>query len=428
MKHLALPLAAALTACTAVHQAPDPSPAAPGTGDYVVVERPDPNTSEACRERRERVAAALGSAALVISSGPEVEGRFGADPHFFWLTGVNLPDIVLILEADDGALVRERLFLPAKDPGFERWNGTRLAPGAASEAATGIAETTELSTWKAAADELALQDRVVYTSGELASESLEGRPAEGLLRSAAAVRTPLELTSLQAAIDITQAALVDAFGVVAPGVFEFEAEAAIEGGFRKRGAFGPSFPSIIGSGPNSCFLHYRSNTRQMQAGELVVMDVGARYQGFAADVTRTIPVSGQFTPRQREVYQAVWDASVAGAAELRPGSSIRAAHRAAAAVLEERGFGDYFFHSVGHGLGLLVHDAPKSSAELEPGMVVTIEPGVYLSDESLGVRIENDWLITEDGARCLSTAVPSAPDELLDFLAKHRPGPALGDL
>jgi len=393
-----------------------------------VFELPDPNTPAACRTRREKIAAALDTGALVISSGPEIEGRFGADPHFFWLTGVNIPDIILILEASEGVLVRERLFLPKKDANFERWNGTRLAPGEASQTSTGIAETVDLAGWRAAAEELELKDAQLFTYGELASEDVQASPATNLLWTAASVRTPAELASMQAAIDITQAGLADAFGIVQPGAFEFEAEAAIEGGFRKRGAFGPSFPSIVGSGPNSCFLHYRSNSRRMQDGELVVMDVGARYQGFAADVTRTIPVNGQFTERQREVYQAVWDASIAGAAELKPGSSIRAAHRAAAAVLDERGFGQYFLHSVGHGLGLLVHDAPRGSVELEPGMVVTIEPGVYIAAEALGIRIENDWLITEDGARCLSTAVPSAPDELLEFLAKRRPKARTGDL
>ena len=386
----------------------------------------NPNTPAACRARREQVAAALGNGHLAVGSGPDVEGRFQADPHFFWMTGVNTPDLVLLLKVTDGELVEETLFVPAKDPGFERWNGTRIAPGAQAEAATGIAQVHDISAWPAILAAYATMDVRLNVFGSDLSDAakaagLTTKSGAGVVRAAAAVRTPAELDALQGAIDITQDALVDALRVVAPEVYEYQAESAIECGFRKRGAVGPSFPSIVGSGPNSCFLHYSDNNRQMQDGDLVVMDVGARYLGMAADVTRTIPVNGTFTPRQREVYQAVWDASIAGAAELKPGSTLGAAHQAAAAVLEERGMRQYFFHSVGHGLGLLVHDDPRSNVELVPGMVVTIEPGVYIADEELGVRIENDWLITEDGARLLSGRIPSDPDGLLDFLAQVRP-------
>lgn len=392
-------------------------------GVYTVA---DPQTPAACRANREKVAAELGSGHLAVHSGEEVDGRFVADPHFYWLTGVNSPELVLLLEVADGALKDETLFVPAKDPGFERWNGTRIAPGEDAEAATGIANVDDLAGWADLLASYATKDVRLLTFGSAlreAADELGVKTQSGVatVRKAAAVRTAAELVALQAAIDITQDALVDAFGVIEPGTWEYQAEAAIEGGFRKRGAIAPGFPSIVGSGPNTCFLHYRDNLRQMQAGDLVVMDVGARFGGFTADVTRTIPVSGTFTERQREVYQAVWDASVAGAAELKPGSSLRKAHEAAAALLEERGMREYFFHSVGHGLGLLVHDNPSSRTELVPGMVVTIEPGVYIAAEELGVRIENDWLITEDGAELLSSRIPSDPDALLDFLAQVRP-------
>lgn len=386
----------------------------------------DPQTPAACRANRVKVAAELGDGHMAVASGPEVEGRFIADPHFYWLTGVNTPELVLLLEVADGALVNETLFVPAKDPSFERWNGTRIAPGAEAEAATGIAHVVDMEAWPTRLAEYREQDVQLFAFGTAVRDAADELGVEvesgvAAVRRAAAVHTAAELQALQAAIDITQDALVDAFRIIEPGQWEFQAEAAIEGGFRKRGAIGPGFPSIVGSGPNTCFLHYRDNKRQMQAGDLVVMDVGARFGGFTADVTRTIPVSGTFTPRQLEVYQAVWDASLAGAAELKPGSTLRAAHNASAALLEERGLRQYFFHSVGHGLGLLVHDNPSSRTELVPGMVVTIEPGVYIADEELGVRIENDWLITPGGARLLSSRIPSDPAALVEFLAQVRP-------
>jgi len=189
-----------------------------------------------------------------------------------------------------------------------------------------------------------------------------------------------------------------------------------------RGAEGLAFATICGSGPNSCCLHYRANDRRLEDGDLLVLDVGAKYRLYCADVTRTIPVSGRFTPRQREVYAHVYAASRAAAKVLKPGASLRAAHEVAAAYLEEHGLGAYFPHSVGHGLGLLVHDAPGLEDVLEPGMVVTIEPGVYIAEESLGVRIEDDYLITDTGAELLSGELPARPDELEAFLASLRSG------
>lgn len=388
---------------------------------------PDPNTPEACRARRVALAAELGDGLVAVAAGADVDGRYQPDPLFHWLTGVSTPDVVLLLEIQDGAVARERLYLPEKDAFFERWNGWRPAPGPESVERFGIAETAPLGDWSGDLTALVEADPDLrpHVLGDaltevLAARDVTQRSAARLIRRVAAVRTPAELAAIGAAVDMTQQALAEGFRQVRPGNWEYQAEAAIEGGYRGRGAVGPSFPSIVGSGPNSCYLHYRANERQFQAGDLVVMDVGARYEGYCADVTRTVPVSDDFTPRQREVYQAVWDASLAGAATLKPGATMGDAHRAAKAVLDERGFGEYFLHSVGHGLGLLVHDDPGGRMPLAPGMVVTIEPGVYIAEEALGVRIENDWVITADGAVCISDELPSDPDALLAFLAEVR--------
>ncbi len=342
-------------------EAPPGSGLAPGDpffGPARPSEVPDPSTKEACRERRERVATDMEDGLLAIGAGDDVEGRFHSDALFHWLTGVSTPDAVLLMEVEAGAILRERLYLPDKDPGYERWNGWRPAPGNESSLRYGFAETVSLAAWRVDLEALTGDVRPLV-HGEAISEHLTSldvkqRSASRLIRRVAAVRAPGEQAAIGAAIDMTQQALAEAFRLVRPGNWEYQAEAAIEGGYRSRGAFGPSFPSIVGSGPNSCYLHYRSNERQFEAGDLVVMDVGARYKGYCADVTRTIPVSGDFTDRQREVYQAVWDASLASAATLKPGSTMGEAHNAARALLDERGFGRYFLHSVGHGLGLLV--------------------------------------------------------------------------
>ena len=240
-----------------------------------------------------------------------------------------------------------------------------------------------------------------------------------LLRSVQVVKDEGELAAQRAAIEVTEEALVDGFRVARPGAWEFEVEAAIEAGFRRRGAAARAFPSICGSGPNTCTLHYRANERRMEPGELLLMDVGAKLQHYCADVTRTIPVDGRFTDRQREIYTLVFRASRAAAAALRPGASLGDAHAVAVDFFERAGYRRYFRHSVGHGLGLRVHDAPGSRTPLLPGMVVTIEPGLYLPDEALGVRIEDDYLITARPApSCSRAALPAHPDELEAFLAR----------
>jgi Xaa-Pro aminopeptidase len=339
---------------------------------------------------------------------------------------------VLVLVAADGRVARETLYLPAKDERYELWNGPRMAPGEAAAAASGIADTRPLEALDAdlvGLVGLARGSGSVLASGDRARDVLERAGADvrrpsRTLRAVQVVKDAGEIAATRAAIDITQEALTDALRVAVPGAWEFTAEAQLSGGFRTRGAEALAFPSICGSGPNSCHLHYRSNERRLADGDLLVLDVGAKYRHYCADVTRTIPVNGRFSARQREIYTLVWEASRRAAAALRPGATLGEAHEVARQVFLQRFDADqvkkYFPHSVGHGLGLRVHDAPSARQKLEPGMVVTIEPGLYLAEEELGVRIEDDYLITADGAELLSDDVPSHPDELEAFLAEIR--------
>jgi Xaa-Pro aminopeptidase len=384
---------------------------------YEVRTLPDPATPAACRERRARTARALGDGLLVLGAGDEGEERFEAANDFYWLTGVASPDAVFVLAAEDGQATTERLYLHPEDKRWELWNGARLAPGEETERLTGIADTRPLEHLTADLAELRAWAPAAYGSGV---DDAEEQDASVLLAPLQVVKEPAEIAALRVSIDITQEALVEAMRQAVPGSYEFEAEARILGGFRKRGAEGLAFASICGSGPNSCCLHYRANERRMEDGDLLVMDVGAKFRHYCADVTRTIPVNGRFTPRQREIYTHVYEASRAAARVLKPGASLGAAHRVATEYLEERGYGKYFPHGVGHGLGLLVHDAPAFEDELAPGMVVTIEPGIYIAAEELGVRIEDDYLITVDGAELLSKRIPAQPDELEAFLASLR--------
>jgi len=386
---------------------------------------PDPATSEACQRRRVAVAAALVDGLFVIEAGPEPEnGRFYADDDFYWLTGVSTPEAALVLVAAQGRLVEQRLYLHPKDANHELWNGPRLAPGADTDGRTGL-PSYELTSYHDDVVGFAETAARLLCTGEeaettLFASAIEYDPVSRFLEPLQAPKDPLEIAAMRTAIDITQEALSEAMRVAVPGAWEFTAEATLEAGFRKRGAEDLAFPSICGSGPFSCVLHYRNNGRQLEAGDLLVMDAGAKYRHYCADVTRTIPVSGIFTPRQREVYTVVYEASRRAAEVLRPGQTLADAHVVAKEHLERHGFAEYFPHGIGHGLGLEVHDAPRRHDVLAPGMVVTIEPGIYIAAEELGVRIEDDYLITEDGAELLSASIPSAPDALEAYLAALR--------
>ncbi|MBM3985825.1 MAG: M24 family metallopeptidase [Planctomycetes bacterium] len=228
------------------------------------------------------------------------------------------------------------------------------------------------------------------------------------------VKSTYEVECLQAAISITCAALREAFAHVRPGAFEYEPQGALEGAFRRLGGDRAGFASIVGSGPNSVTLHYSSNQRQMQDGELLVMDVGAKYRYYCADVTRTLPVGGRFTPRQRQVYEAVLAAQRAAEAAAQPGVTMAELDGIARRVITDAGFGPafrYFKHGLGHWIGLDVHDV-GGQVPILPGMTFTIEPGIYIDAEDLGVRIEDDYLMTVSGAVKLSGAVPSDPDDI----------------
>jgi Xaa-Pro aminopeptidase len=183
---------------------------------------------------------------------------------------------------------------------------------------------------------------------------------------------------------------------------EYEVEAAVEYEFRRGGAERPGFASIIGSGPFSTVLHYDKSTRRMESGDVVVVDIGAEYSGYSADVTRTYPVSGKFSARQREIYQIVLDAQKAALAHVKPGATLGDIHRAAMAHIRSKGYEKNFIHGTSHYIGLEVHDVGSTSRPLEANMVITVEPGIYIPEEQLGIRIEDDVLVTPGGYRLLS--------------------------
>ena len=409
-------------AVTAAHapQAPHAPHAAPPRAP--TLRQPRGRLPEECARRRRELAAKVGGPAVIwVGSAPENDlDRFYQSDDFYYLSGVEIPEIGLALHVDaSGQLADEVLFLPPHDPQFETWNGKRLSPGPEAEAATGFRSTAPVG--EAATRIGAWEAPTLHVAGSPPPELPAGKP-DALRAALDALRlrkSDYEIDCLANAITITTAAMRESMAAVRPGAFEYEAQGLLEGGFIRMGSERPGFNSIVGSGPNSVTLHYERSDRQMQDGDLLVMDVGAKWKYYTADVTRTVPVNGRFTPRQREVYQAVLDAQTAAAEAAKPGVTMHELDAIARAVITERGFGPgrkYFKHSLGHWIGLYVHDVGEYGP-IEPGMLFTIEPGIYINEENLGVRIEDDYLMTADGAVKLSDGFPSDPDAIEALLA-----------
>jgi Xaa-Pro aminopeptidase len=320
-----------------------------------------------------------------------------------------------------GTQPEEILFVPPRNRGQERWTGATLSAGAEGQKETGLKSVQVISELAPAVAQAVQRNSKIYTleNNRQNVERLRGMAASADIQNVATLISSLrlkksstELALMEKTIKITLRGQEAAARTIAPGVWEYQVEAALEYEFRRNGAERPSFPSIVGSGLNSTVLHYNASTRQMQAGDLVVVDIGAEYSGYAGDVTRTYPVSSKFTPRQREIYQIVLDAQKAALAVVKPGVTINQVHQAALNVIRSKGFTTQQFpHGTSHHLGLYVHDPGDTRRPLEPGMVITVEPGIYLDTEQLGVRIEDDIVVTEAGYRMLS----DFPKEIADI-------------
>ena len=371
------------------------------------------------------------------------DSDFRQDNDFYYLTGLETPRSWLVLLKPSKREPSVKLYLPQANPDQEMWTGQRITPQEAART-SGIAMVRPAEDFPADVDSLlsrkdsAAGYEMIYlpfkrgkSTEHLADRAqqagLSVADVSGRLASLRLVKGPIELTRLRRAVAITVEALREAMRAARPGMYEYELEAIIEFVFRSRGAERVGFPSVVGSGPNSVILHYDENRRRMKPSDLVVMDVGAELGYYTADITRTIPVSGVFSDRQREIYELVLSTQEAVIDSVRPGVTLIELDRIARQHMREHS-GDlcgqescdrYFVHSIGHWLGMAVHDVGSYGVPLEPGMVLTVEPGIYLPDEGLGVRIEDDILVTEEGHEVLSAAAPKTVAELEAIIGRR---------
>ena len=399
--------------------------------------------------RRARLSALLDSSSAAVFRAPEGRTRnndvnypYRQESNLLYLTGANRPDIALIV-APGGVVVgdtvaRVVLFVQRDGGTMARIDdGITLDWSRFGEVLQGLCprvETLYASSFGTPFLQDWLNAKPLFVERESRRElerrfpNLKVKNAGPLVARLRVYKTPAEVEKIRRAIAITGDGLRRAMAVCAPGAKEYELQAALEGEMLRQGVSGPAFPSIVGSGANSLILHYDANRRTMGAGEIVVMDVGAEVDGYAADVTRTLPVGGTFTREQREMYAAVRQAQKDVIGRIRPGLAWADLEATAKASLTARGFGNYRRHGISHHLGLDVHDAGVTDT-LRAGMVITVEPGVYVPVEDtllaagyrgVGIRLEDDILVTESGCLVLSEAIPGELKEIERIIQGRR--------
>ena len=385
--------------------------------------------------RRKQVLKALGGAVGVVfagEGGAPLLGKWRAHSHFEYLTGIDDEAgaaLVLDPKAEDPKR-RCVLFLNPSDPEWEVWDGYREHIGTALKTRYGIetimrkrffARTMTALARKrkklaclhgpAMPDAPVTQDLALYRklAERVVGVSIEDHA--GLVPGLRAVKSEAEQGLMARAISATAAGYAAAIGAIRPGADERDIAQALVRGFEDAGADGLGYNPIVGAGLHSTVLHYMNNRGPVAEGDLVLIDAGAACRGYTADITRTYPASGKFTKRQREIYDIVLEAQLAAIEAVKPGAAMWEVDKAARRVIEKAGFGDAYMHGIGHQLGMEVHDA-EPDGTLEAGMIVTIEPGIYLPGEKLGVRIEDDILVTAKGGQDLSSAIVKDPGEL----------------
>lgn len=377
------------------------------------------------------------------------DSDFRQDNDVFYLTGLEEPGMWVVLVARADGPDEVRLYLPQRNPQKEQWVGPRLGPGPEAARVAGLPEANLRPAERAEAEILALvadpasparQGKLYLKETRRTSESpflarliaTGGASLDNLLPHLAALRLVKdadEIRRLRRAIDITVEGHLAAIRVARPGAWEYELEAAAEGTFRRFGAERVGYPSIVGAGINSTVLHYDKSRAQLADGDLVVMDMGAEFGYHTADVTRTIPASGRFTPRQRAIYELVLGAQQAAIDSVKPGVTMGQLLQIVRRYLRDnsgelcapRSCDAYFIHGLGHWIGMDVHDVGSMATPFRPGMLLTIEPGVYIPAEKLGVRIEDDLLVTATGYEMLSGGVPRRVAEIEALMAVKSP-------
>jgi Xaa-Pro aminopeptidase len=427
-----------------------------------------PQLEEFMRRMDQKSVAIIPSAREATRSN-DTQYRFRQDSDFYYLTGFEEPDSIAVIAP--GREQKYTLFVRPRDPEEEIWVGRRAGvEGAKSE--FGAHESFPIAEFgEKLQDILDGAEKLYYRLG--VNNDLDNSVIKKIAEMRALNRKPIhpprtiidpativhemrvlksseEIELMQRAADIAAEAHVEAMKSVRPGMKEYEVEAQIEQIFRRLGAAGPSYTSIVGAGANATVLHYINNDGELRDGELLLVDAGAEYKGYASDITRTYPINGRFSKAQREIYDLVLETQMSCVEMVRPGvthDEIKAhsvemltegmvklglLQGEPAELIKEEKYKQFYMHGLGHLLGIDVHDVgiyyyDKQSRALEPGVVMTVEPGIYVAPDTknipeqylgIGVRIEDDVLCTANGPRVLTTKVPKDAGEIEALMAR----------
>jgi Xaa-Pro aminopeptidase len=394
-----------------------------------------------------------------VPSNGDAIYRYKTNSDLYWLTGVTQEESIVILYPDNPDLkYREVLVLVRPNEMKEKWDGKRLRMKEAQEM-SGIKTIVWLDSLEALLQPWIHQADIIYLDTNendrkasllrtrdyrFADEMKSRYPlhqydrAAKIMKELRGSKTALEIEVLQKAIDITDTTFRRLLQFIKPGVMEYEIEAEIVHSFLSQRATGEAYGSIIASGDRARTLHYVSNNQECKAGELILMDFGAEYGGYCADLTRTVPVSGKFTRRQKTVYNACLHLHDYAKSLLKPGISIidytdKVGEEATQQFLkigllkktdvknedpENRAYRKYLYHGISHHLGIDVHDLGTRTEPIKAGMVFTVEPGIYIEQEQMGVRIENNVWITKNGNKDLMKNIPITVEEIENLMKK----------
>ena len=374
-----------------------------------------------------------------------------ANRNFFYLTGLRRDKMALVLDKA-AAEPKTTLFIEEADPAMERWYGRKVTVDEAREL-SGIDNVRFIDELDGALDMIMTREDVYTAYFDTYRHQKEDLPDYNVVKAnefktaypGVSIRNLFpfvaeqrmqkdedEIALTKEAIKLTDTALKNVLANLKPGMFEYEAQADFEYSIRRNGAEWTAFPTIAGSGMNGTMLHYDTNQDMMEDGSLLLMDLGARLQGYNSDITRTYPVNGKYTERQRQVYDIVLEANRTVLKEAKPGMTTVDLNNICKKVLaagcirlglieKEEEISRYYMHGVSHHLGIDVHDVTvDSNKKLRPGAVISDEPGLYIDEWEIGIRIEDDLLITEDGAVCLSEEIMRDADEIEAYMASQK--------
>ena len=388
---------------------------------------------EEYQARRTQLRKTLDGVLVLFAKADDDLRDYIQEPNFLYLTGWRDPGAVLMMTAND-----EILFLPLRNRTSENFYGRVIDPndkdvfektGFNAVLPRSAVETTFLRLIEAS-------PKIYAERGDAQVEKLKGLAplheegsATALVAKLREYKSPAELVLIQKASDATVAAHLAAWHAMKAGKSEYEIAAVMTNTYFSLGCERSAYAPIVGSGPNSVILHYSANRRRMDAGEVVVMDVAAECGDYAMDVTRTVPVNGKFSARQREIYEIVLGAQKAAIAAVKPGMKTGRGEgtlqQVAYDYINTHGkdshgapLGKYFTHGLSHHVGLNVHDPAEPGVELKAGMVITIEPGIYIPEENIGVRIEDTILVTDHGSKILSGGLPKEVEEIERLVGK----------